>query len=67
MVPMSLAYGCWATISTRRLRPGSIVLTDENGTPYNGETTDDEGLGVLPNGDFLFTSEGHPNAAEGEQ
>lgn len=45
---------------------GSIVLTDENGTPYNGETTDDEGLGVLPNGDFLLTSEGHPNAAEGE-
>lgn len=45
---------------------GSIVLTDADGTPYNGETTDDEGLGVLPNGDFVLTSEGHPTAAAGE-
>lgn len=45
---------------------GSIVLTDEQGTPYNGETTDDEGLGVLPNGDFVLTSEGHPFAKADE-
>ena len=29
-----------------------VTFTDVNGTPYNGNTTDNEGIAVLPNGDF---------------
>lgn len=47
---------------TKAAPTGSIVLKAADGTPYNGDTTDSEGLGVLPNGDFVLTSEGHPSA-----
>ncbi|MEP9381936.1 esterase-like activity of phytase family protein [Nocardioides sp. KR10-350] len=38
-----------------------LVLKKPDGTPYDGETADDEGLGVLPNGDFVVSSEVEPS------
>lgn len=37
-----------------------VTFTDVNGTPYNGNTTDNEGIAVLPDGDFAISSEGIP-------
>ena len=37
------------------------MLTDPGGTPYDGTTADKEGLAVLPNGDFLVSSEVEPS------
>lgn len=41
-----------------------VTFTDVNGTPYNGNTTDNEGIAVLPDGDFAISSEGIPLRAE---
>lgn len=38
-----------------------VVLTDPAGTPYTGETADNEGLGVLPDGDLVVSSEVEPS------
>jgi hypothetical protein len=38
-----------------------LVLTDASGTPYTGVTADNEGLAVLPNGDFVVSSETEPS------
>ncbi|GAA2076935.1 hypothetical protein GCM10009840_09360 [Pseudolysinimonas kribbensis] len=38
-----------------------LVLKAPDGTPYTGETADDEGLAVLPDGDFLVSSETEPS------
>jgi hypothetical protein len=39
----------------------SLVLKDPDGTPYTGATADDEGLAVLPNGDYVVSSETEPS------
>jgi hypothetical protein len=38
-----------------------LVLKKADGTPYDGTTSDNEGLAVLPNGDFLVSSETEPS------
>ncbi len=38
-----------------------LVLKQPDGTPYNGMTADNEGLAVLPDGDFLISSETEPS------
>jgi hypothetical protein len=38
-----------------------LVLRLADGTPYTGLTADNEGLAVLPNGDFLVSSETEPS------
>lgn len=47
------------------LRPevvgGPLVLKKPDGTPYDGTTADNEGLAVLPDGDFLVSSETEPS------
>ena len=38
-----------------------LVLRTPDGTPYDGTTADDEGLAVLPDGDYLVSSEVEPS------
>jgi hypothetical protein len=38
-----------------------LVLSKPDGTPYTGLTADNEGLAVLPDGDFLVSSETEPS------
>jgi uncharacterized protein len=38
-----------------------LVLKKPDGTPYDGTTADNEGLAVLPDGDFLVSSETEPS------
>jgi hypothetical protein len=38
-----------------------LVLRRPDGTPYNGTDSDNEGLAVLPDGDFLVSSETEPS------
>ncbi|HEX3588371.1 MAG TPA: esterase-like activity of phytase family protein [Pseudonocardiaceae bacterium] len=38
-----------------------LVLTMPDGTPYNGLNSDNEGLAVLPDGDYLVSSETEPS------
>jgi hypothetical protein len=40
---------------------GTLVLTEPDGTAYDGSNFDGEGLAVLPNGDFLVSSETEPS------
>jgi uncharacterized protein len=38
-----------------------LVLRQPDGTPYDGTNSDDEGLAVLPDGDYLVSSETEPS------
>ena len=38
-----------------------LVLRRPDGTAYDGSTADNEGLAVLPNGDFVVSSESEPS------
>jgi hypothetical protein len=38
-----------------------LVLRKPDGTPYDGTTADNEGLAVLPDGDYLVSSETEPS------
>ena len=38
-----------------------LVLKKPDGTPYDGTTADNEGLAVLPDGDFMVSSETEPS------
>jgi len=40
---------------------GPLVLTQPDGTPYNGATADNEGLAILPDGRYLVSSETEPS------
>ncbi len=40
---------------------GTLVLRRPDGTPYNGNDSDNEGLTVLPDGDYLVSSETEPS------
>lgn len=40
---------------------GTMTLRQRNGTPYTGADLDAEGLAVLPNGDYLVSSELEPS------
>jgi hypothetical protein len=39
---------------------GPLLLRRPDGTPYDGRTSDNEGLAILPNGDFVVSSETEP-------
>ncbi|MFC1439177.1 esterase-like activity of phytase family protein [Streptacidiphilus sp. N1-10] len=43
---------------------GSLVLRKPDGTPYDETDFDGEGLAVLPNGDYLVSSETEPSVRE---
>ena len=38
-----------------------LVLKNADGTEYNGQTSDNEGLAVLPDGDYVVSSETEPS------
>jgi len=38
-----------------------LVLKKADGTPYTGQNSDNEGLAVLPNGDYVVSSETEPS------
>lgn len=38
-----------------------LILKDQSGTAYTGNTSDNEGLAVLPDGDYLVSSETEPS------
>lgn len=38
-----------------------LVLRQPDGTPYNGQNSDNEGLAVLPDGNYLVSSETEPS------
>ena len=38
-----------------------LVLKKPDGTAYNGQNSDNEGLAVLPDGDYLVSSETEPS------
>lgn len=40
---------------------GTLLLSKADGTPYTGDDFDAEGLAVLPNGDYLVSSEVEPS------
>ncbi|GAB3609499.1 hypothetical protein GCM10027414_16240 [Humibacter ginsengiterrae] len=44
-----------------RITRDPLVLKRPDGTPYNGTNSDNEGLAVLPNGDFVVSSETEPS------
>ncbi|SHG78300.1 Uncharacterized conserved protein [Jatrophihabitans endophyticus] len=44
-----------------RIVGAPLVLRSADGTPYTGVTADDEGLAVLPDGDYLVSSETEPS------
>jgi hypothetical protein len=40
---------------------GTLLLTKSDGTPYTGDDFDAEGLAILPNGDYVVSSEVEPS------
>ena len=51
----------WFFDTSKRLRVvGSLTLRMPDGTPYGPDTFDGEGLAVLPDGDYLVSSETEP-------
>jgi hypothetical protein len=48
-------------LSDPKVTRDPLVLKMPDGTPYNGMTSDNEGLAVLPDGDYLVSSETEPS------
>lgn len=51
----------WRNPSNPFLTRDPLVLKRADGTPYDGVTADNEGLAVLPGGDFVVSSELEPS------
>ena len=51
----------YRNLSSPRVSRAPLVLKLPDGTPYTGLTADNEGLAILPNGDFLVSSETEPS------
>jgi hypothetical protein len=51
----------WRDPSAAKVVRGPLVLRKPDGTAYDGTTSDNEGLAVLPDGDFLVSSETEPS------
>jgi hypothetical protein len=51
----------WRNPADPKVVRDPLVLKTADGTPYDGTTSDNEGLAVLPNGDFLVSSETEPS------
>ena len=48
-------------LNSPRVSRAPLVLKHSDGSPYTGLTADNEGLAVLPDGDFLVSSEVEPS------
>jgi hypothetical protein len=48
-------------LASPRIVGEPLVLKQPDGTPYTGVTADNEGLAVLPDGDYLVSSETEPS------
>lgn len=51
----------WSDTAPAHVVGEPLVLEAPDGTPYTGITADDEGLAILPNGDYLVSSETEPS------
>lgn len=51
----------YRNLSSPHVVRAPLVLRQADGTAYTGETADNEGLAVLPNGDYLVSSETEPS------
>jgi hypothetical protein len=51
----------WRNPADPKVVRDPLVLKKADGTPYDGTTADNEGLAVLPDGDFLVSSETEPS------
>lgn len=51
----------WRDPKSPQITRDPLVLRTADGTPYDGTTSDNEGLAVLPNGDFVASSETEPS------
>lgn len=51
----------YANLSHPVVTRDPLVLRKPGGAPYDGTTADNEGLAVLPNGDYVVTSEVEPS------
>ena len=51
----------WRDPAAPRVVRDPLVLRKPDGTAYDGTTSDNEGLAVLPDGDFLVSSETEPS------
>jgi hypothetical protein len=51
----------WRDPSDARVVRDPLVLKRPDGTPWTGDDSDDEGLAVLPDGDFVISSETEPS------
>lgn len=49
------------TLADPRVVRDPLILRAPDGTPYNGTNSDNEGLAVLPDGDYLVSSETEPS------
>ncbi|MBI5160705.1 MAG: esterase-like activity of phytase family protein [Micrococcales bacterium] len=49
------------SLSSPTIARDPLVLKRADGTPYTGVTADDEGLAILPSGDFVVSSETEPS------
>src|SRR6201995_5303232 len=49
------------TVATPKVVRAPLVLKKPDGTPYDGTNSDNEGLAVLPDGDYLVSSETEPS------
>lgn len=51
----------YRNLSAPKVVRDPLVLRQPDGTPYNGQNSDNEGLQVLPDGDYLVSSETEPS------
>jgi hypothetical protein len=49
-------------LASPRVTRDPLVLRKPDGTPYDGTNSDNEGLAVLPDGDYLVSSETEPSS-----
>ena len=51
-------------LASPRVTRDPLVLRKPDGTPYDGTNSDNEGLAVLPDGDYLVSSETEPSVRD---
>ncbi|MFT8538348.1 esterase-like activity of phytase family protein [Bifidobacterium aquikefiri] len=50
-----------SNLASPKITGSPIILKQTDGTPYDGTNSDNEGLAVLPDGDFMVSSETEPS------
>lgn len=51
----------FSSVTNPKITRAPLVLKNADGTPFTGLTADNEGLAVLPNGDYVISSETEPS------